>query len=187
MKYILSILSLILSEFAISQDNCVRDTLYYSEGKIELIYDYNKIDHEYCGIFISYDTSGIITSKGEYRSVDSVECFNCYIDTYKQSPDKWEQYFITKQINKIPVGEWRYYHKNGELKEKGNYCEIVHEYRGMAYPIEWEGKSWPEPVAGYLTFSFLKDGIWEYYDLYGNNIKTEEYVRGQLVFLIERN
>jgi hypothetical protein len=57
----------------------------------------------------------------------------------------------------------------------------------MAYPIEWEGKSWPEPVAGYLTFSFLKDGIWEYYDLYGNNIKTEEYVRGQLVFLIERN
>lgn len=187
MKHIPSILLILLSQIAISQNDCIRDTLYYENGKIELVFGYDTTSHEYCGIYISYDSSGVKMSEGEYQSVDSVECFQCYTDSYRNSPEKWEQYFIAKHVKKIPVGEWKYYHNNGELKEVGSYCDIVHEYRGMSYPLEWEGKTWPKPVAGYLTSTFLKDGVWEYYDPNGNNIRTEEYVRGQLVYIIERD
>jgi antitoxin component YwqK of YwqJK toxin-antitoxin module len=186
MKFLLFVLMISGSEMSISQTDCIHDTLFFENGKIELIFDFDTTNHEYCGVYISFDSTGIIESEGAYLSVDSIRCFMCYDDIYRKSSEKWEQYDHSKYATKVPVGEWKYYHDNGHLKEMGSYCEMVHEYSGLSYPIEWEGKSWPSPVAGYGTFEFLKDGIWEYYDRDGHNIKTEEYVCGQLVYLTER-
>ena len=186
MKSVLLILMIIITNVLLGQESCVRDTFYYSNGQIELIRDFDTSNHKYCGVYITHDTLGAIISEGRYQSVDSVECHQCYDNTYSDFSEKWKQYYFAKHVNKVPFGEWKYYHNNGKLKEKGSYCDVVHEYQGMSYPIEWEGKSWPEPVAGYSTFYYLKDGTWEYYDLNGNNIRTEKYVCGQLVYLIER-
>ena len=187
MKTTLFILLLFTTQFVTGQTNCERDTSFYTNGQIRTIYGFDRITQEYCGTYINFDTTGVILSEGAYRSVDSVACFQCYEDTYRQPPEKWKQYHSAKYVKRVPIGEWKYYHENGSLKERGSYCEVVREYSGIEYPIEWEGKSWPKPVPGYSTFEHLKDGVWEYYDLEGNNIRTEEYICGQLVYLTERN
>jgi antitoxin component YwqK of YwqJK toxin-antitoxin module len=179
------LLFMLIGSISLSQNDCIRDTSYHSNGAINTIFGYDETTHEYCGLYTFFDSLGVKLSEGEYRKVDSVECIGCYREDYRNKDEKWSQYFVSR-ADRILVGEWKYYHENGQLKEIGRYCDAVHEYTGSAYPLDWEGKSWPEPVNGYLTYEYLKDGIWECYDVDGNHIKTEEYVCGQLVNLTER-
>lgn len=133
---------------------------------------------------MNYDENGNLYSKGEYILVDSVECLNCYKLIGEIAPTP---YFKARYTKKIKVGTWEIYHSNGKIKEFGRFCHKVREFYGMRYPLEWEGKTWPEPVAGYASPEYLKDGTWQYYDEQGNNIMTEEYVCGNLIHKIERS
>lgn len=129
------------------------------------------------------DSLDFIMGEGEYITLDSVECVNCY-DYY--SYGKPIQYFESKNGNRVRIGVWKFYHSLGVLKSKGKYCDKVTEFTGLSYPLAWEGKSWPGPVAVYIEVEYLKDGTWEYYDEQGNNILTEEYVCGQIIYRINR-
>lgn len=148
MKITFCIILLTITCNAQAQGVCNRDTIYYQDGKINRITDFDTLNNRYCGIYIAFDSLGSKIKEGHFKGVDSVICSHCYTEKYGDSTSKWQQYQIAKYVNEIPVGKWEYYHPNGKLKEVGIYCNSVHEYTGMTYPFKW-GDNWPEPVNGY--------------------------------------
>jgi hypothetical protein len=169
------------------QMNCVRDTIRFNSGIIYSITDEDTTEHDYCGIYKLYDSLGVLIEEGNYLKVDSVECNWCYNENVRDSIDRPTQYYKSKHTKTLKVGIWSYYHPNGLIKEKGKYSSKVKEYTEMDYPVEWEGKSWPNPVNVGLAMEYLKDGVWEYYNDQGKLILTEEYVCGSLVHRVIRN
>jgi antitoxin component YwqK of YwqJK toxin-antitoxin module len=159
------------------KSNVVNEKWYHPNGKVQIECDFDTILNCYAGKFKEYDTTGIMIAEGNYKIVDSVGCKDCY-DGFS---GKWSKYEYA-DIRNVPIGEWKYYHSNGQIKMKGTYSELVHAYCGDPNLF---GKTDIGPINVWIHYDLLKNGQWVYFDENGIKNKMEEYIDGTLIYIKE--
>lgn len=190
-KYRLTIWFVIFLSFLNAQENPPYkiDTIWHSNGQVQSIYEINS-ENQFCGFYKEFDTLGNIYFEGNFIYKDSVECVLCFDGSpqFYSTSGRWEQfYFLNKES--VRIGEWKFYHSNGQIEMIGTYCDKMHVYSGTVEPYVWEKEEnhpISTPVNGYISYEPVKCGQWNYFDAQGANYLTEEYVNGTLVYKIER-
>lgn len=173
-----------LSGYAQGNGN-VADTLFYPNGEIEILFEYNSVSHAYNGRYLEYDSSGVLLIDGHYQSVDSTKCTDCYdVDLGGYGFDTKLVHVETATPGSIKIGVWKYYHPNGKIKMYGSYSASVHTRRGYTEPLN---KMNSGPVNVWIVYDDLREGEWLFFDELGNMEKTEFYVDGSLLFTINSN
>ena len=169
-KNTLIIIVLCLSKVVIAQDSIQvkRDTIYSDQGWIEMILDIDVNENMRNGYFCRYDSLGTMVEQGQYKYLDSVECFECYNGDIMFP----EEYMYNLSIK---VGEWNYFNNNGSLRKKGNYSEKV---RIVLYSYEAHDYFNLDIVA-------LESGVWEYYNEIGNLVEKVIFKDGLKLEIIE--
>lgn len=90
----------------------------------------------------------------------------------------------------LRIGVWREYHKNGKIENEGEYLPMA--FYGTLQMIDSSGVSVTVPKTSFelkpdLLYSgistYLKNGIWKYYDEKGVKRKEEIYKNGLLIKL----
>lgn len=87
------------------------------------------------------------------------DCIPCHLKTYDL---KGRLLTEGLQYTDCPIGSWTEYHKNGQIKLKGQYRSFL--------------DSVPAP-----SNCSVRDGQWNYYSSKGGLIKTENYKNGKLL------
>jgi antitoxin component YwqK of YwqJK toxin-antitoxin module len=168
---------------ALSAQRQIIDTSYHNNGKISMLVEFDTVMNSFCGLYQEFNEQGIMTMDGCYRLVDSIACKDCYTCAEYENMEK--QNFIN--CKELRVGVWKYYHPLGQLKSIGSYGEIIRFYIGTSYPkTVYKNGMWGGPVNSYIHFEYLKNGTWENYDEQGNNISSEKFLNGDLVYIEER-
>ncbi len=125
---------------------------YYPNGQIRIEGSYynNKPD----GIRREFDSLGNVV-KG-YIFVDGVLYGEGIIDRLGKKQGQWKEYYENGQLmasgvykNNLRVGNWLFYHRNGNIEQKGSF-----------------------------SANGLPDGEWNYYYESGNLLKKEFYDKG---------
>lgn len=163
------------------RDTNIVDTVYHRNGKIQRIMEMDSLFRG-IGIYSEYDSTGILRIEGKYAQMDSTGCVNCY-DGYtgidRSDPGKWTK-ANRIDVDYIMVGEWKYFHPNGQLAAIGRYDTLFNIYSGnFGFNVI------NQPVNVYIAKEQLKFGIWKYYDVTGKLIRQEEYYGGALVYKID--
>ena len=180
MKYLVFLFFLSLKFFINAQSIMFNDTIRFDNGQISLLryLDENKNINGYS---INYHPNGKIKSEGFWITSELIPCIRCY---KKQDADNQliKAEFST-QTNSIPYGKWRYYNESGVMIESGEYLFGVREIYGANYFYYFENSKTSN--ISLSTKSFIKEGIWEYFDNFGQFCKLEEYRDGELVYYEE--
>ncbi|ASS50397.1 MAG: hypothetical protein A3D31_12585 [Candidatus Fluviicola riflensis] len=179
MKTTITILTFFATFFCNAQgsNNVVYEKWYHPNGKINLEYDYDTILHCFAGKYKEFDSTGILMIEGNYSIVDSVQCKDCY-DEFQGI---WQKYEYADLRTK-PVGMWKYFYSDGQIKMEGAYSEKVHAYRGDPNLFNETDIG---PINVWIHYDLLKNGQWIYYNESGKKIKMEEYIDGALIYVKE--
>jgi len=177
MRTTITILTFLLFFLCNAQDkvNVVFERLYHPNGKLYIEHEYDTVLNCYAGKFKEFDTTGALIIEGNYKIVDSVQCKDCYDGI----EGHWRKYEYIPLLS-VPVGEWKYYYPNGQIKIQGTYSESVHAYCGDPNLYD---KTDIEPINVWITYDFLKNGKWNYFGENGKIIKMEEYIDGALIYV----
>jgi antitoxin component YwqK of YwqJK toxin-antitoxin module len=138
-------------------------------------------DSGYTEIHYYYKT-GQILEIGNYKLVDNT---NDEIIIYDST--RFDKFTSVRCISQCyeRTGIWKSYHSNGAIEEEGYYLPYEFE---VAYPTKLDSNNVGIPIAntsfdwpsqGIVCSTYLKDGIWNYYDENGRKLKTEQFVQGQ--------
>jgi len=92
----------------------------------------------------------------------------------------WEEYYVNgnirargSYINDFKIGEWVYYHENGQLEQKGDYDENGKPIGKWVWYYD-NGNLWREE----FFINGLRDGLVTEFDPSGNIISEGEYFEG---------
>ena len=173
---ILTFFTAILSN-AQGNKNVIYEKWYHPNGKINIECDYDTVLNCYAGKYKEFDTTGTLITEGHYKIVDSVRCKDCYDEFH----GKWKKYDYT-DLRNVPVGMWKYFYSNGQIKMEGAYSEKVHAFRGDPNLFIETNKG---PVNVWIDYDLLKNGQWVYYNENGKKMKMEEYIDGELIYVKE--
>lgn len=157
--------------------NVVYEKWYHPNGIINIECDYDTVLNCYAGKYKEFDNTGVLIIEGNYKIVDSVQCKDCY-DGFRGI---WQKYEYA-DLKNVPVGVWKYFYSNGQIKMEGAYSEKVHAYCGDPNLFN---KTDIGPVNVWIRHELLKNGQWFYYNESGQKIKMEEYIDGSLIYIKE--
>jgi antitoxin component YwqK of YwqJK toxin-antitoxin module len=110
-------------------------------------------------LFAQTDTLNRIDAKGKKQG-------------YWKKYDKEILIYEGRFMNDVPVGEFKYYHINGNLKSISLFLNGTHKVKTTLY--DETGKKSAEG----LFVDQQKDGIWNYYSANNYKIKEESYKNG---------
>lgn len=181
------------------------DTSYFENCKI-ISERHEKFSTYYHGLFRKFDPKGVLIEEGNYKLMPKVPCLSCFdyeikIDSFELSDTingklvtameyirkKTDKLVQIESIDSLPIktGIWKTYHSNGKINSSGSYTDKVHVHFTKNHEtIYYSG--WPEGFSDKITtvrnVDYLKTGTWEYFDENGKQIRTEEYLEGQLLY-----
>lgn len=156
--------------------SCTNKKEYYDNGNISKEYDI--IDGQIDGVYkeyypnknlkkTSYYSKGVLRDSAvnyydnEQNSISSIEYFlnNDTIKkmVYRENGSKEKEGFIFQ--NKIRIGNWFFYHKNGVVSQKIEYFNIAgKEYVNQGWYYNEQGKEL-EDSGNYITIETQKDTV----------------------------
>ncbi len=121
-------------------------------------------------------------------SKQSINKFN----SKKQREGEWEFYWDedTKQVsskgkfrNGKQIGKWTYFSQNGNVERTELNRFLTRKIKTEQYypngRVEKKGKAMVVVDAEYINYYWV--GKWKCYDEFGKYVKTEKYVKGELV------
>ena len=120
----------------------VIDTSYHSNDSINKIaqfyidQDGNRISE---GIFLLYDSTGILRRDGQHRHESEIRCIRCFEEIVSEDyiDTSWLKYEVARHNSgSIKVGLWKWYHANGNLESIGRYTGAVRESFGIHWGPE---------------------------------------------------
>ena len=164
----------------IQADSILTDTIYYKNGQIHRLVDYGYYNGELKmnGKYTEYSENNILLVDGKYEiNSDSLECIDCFV-VLRDSAFKP---IFKSEFNEERTGIWKYYHPNGQLKEKGKYSNkirVTTTQTLFSSKTQYQ-QNGPSPVG--IGPEYLKTGPWEYYDENGNLTKVIWYYEGRVI------
>lgn len=179
---------------------------YYKNGrKKEEFFDNNRIKYDTLKEWTDrgellhmeiYKDSTYINIDYWYETGQISEIGNCRITKIRPDKiivydsttfDEYNSYDVNQEIYVLRIGVWRGYHKNGEIESEGEYLPMAFyrtiQGRDSSGIFVEDKKTSFEMIPNKIyagVRSYLKNGIWKYYDEKGVKIKEEFYADGVL-------
>lgn len=152
-------------------------TRYWDDGILELLEIYSDTGY----VSFTYDSTGLIRERGEYilpmEFTNSMQLVDSLNETRYHSNAIGYGTFV-------PSGIWTTYHANGKLESIGQYLPYTfigtqHDSDTLKYAVECH------PAGTILLYTIttetkLRNGLWQYYDETGKEIREEYYEGGIL-------